>query len=665
MEILKKAIDFLKEGKEAGNIPEWLAQDWIVILTGIVLGITILSSLWKLGTWLYQWRQRRFLSKDLAPYFTKLDVYKATKNYIPTKYQNVAPSEDDEPGRKYIASAKAKLIPLFINQAFDQSKDDNKYYLILADAGMGKTTFMINLYLRYKKKWFIKSRRVDIKLFPLGNPHVLEEIKNIDNDVKKDTILLLDALDDDAAAVKNYQERLQQIMKEVWRFREIVITCRTQFFPSREEEPTETGYYKLSGEGGEYHFQKLYVSVFDNKDIKRYLHKRFNLWNPFTWKKLKRAKAIAEKSPNLLVRPMLLSHIQELVDGKKEYEFTYEIYEVLIQKWIDREANKPGIREKFGSIEEFKKALLAFSQSLAINLYNNQSERGGLFIYKDETIATDSGIQLSDFEDNIEVSMSESQWRSRSLINRNAEGNYKFSHKSVLEYFLAKEAIENPEFTDKLEFEGLDTAKAFCEEMVIGEVLKNAEGIFIPPNQKKEIPLNQIGGKSKIHILKITSASRVNLVLLKNLNFKVVIPVIILIDKAAFDIMYLLYLVLFIRPRDLRNRPDLQNRLGRMDWRGRNPQSLVDKLRQGDLLDLLDIVCRRYMLIDSLAWQRLLTRLDLFALLDQLDQLGKLDRLDRVSQLDSQIIRELREANNFIINCKMLEKAMPDVEFYY
>lgn len=92
----------------------------------------------------------------------------------------------------------------------------------------------------------------------------------------------------------------------------------------------------------------------------------------------------------------------------------------------------------------------------------------------------------------MEISLKESQWRSRSLLNRNAEGYYKFSHKSVLEYFLAKEAIENPSFTGRLKFEGLDVARRFCEEMVFGKMLKNSEGTFALLNIGKEQPFKQL-----------------------------------------------------------------------------------------------------------------------------------------------------------------------------
>jgi hypothetical protein len=95
-------------------------------------------------------------------------VHRATRYYVETKFQNISPSEDDEPGRSYIASAKDKLIPLLIKKVFNNNARDGKFYLVLADTGMGKTTFLINLYIRYKNRLHLPwpSREMEDSLTP-------------------------------------------------------------------------------------------------------------------------------------------------------------------------------------------------------------------------------------------------------------------------------------------------------------------------------------------------------------------------------------------------------------------------------------------------------------------------------------------------------------------
>ncbi len=485
MEMSKDLIEIIEHYARQFGLPEWLVAGIVLSL----LALIALNVLWKGILHLFLWRNQRLLNSDLHPYFSTADVYRATRYYIPTRWQNVAPSEDDEPGRQYIATAKGgKLISLFLKDAFKRDKDNNKYYLILADTGMGKTTFMINLYLAYinqlRMPW--NPPKYDIKLFPLGNPKTMEAVARIQE--KKNTILLLDAFDEDIKAVHNYEQRMKEILGVAWEFREVVVTCRTQFFPAQKEEPHETGYF-TGGDSGEYKFQKLYLSVFDDKDVKKYLHKRFALLNPFTFKKLRRAHEIAKKSPNLVVRPMLLSHIEDLVNSGKDFKFSFQVYETLIERWIERESKKPGIKQAHGSEEKYKEKLYSFSQNLAVNLYQNRDKRGGYFIPKGEKFGDTSGLKLTDIE---EESMSETEKRSRSLLNRNAVGDYKFSHKSILEYFLAMRMFSDVDFYLNFDFEGMDAAKRFFLEMLVLKLNKTKGQFLLANGGKKAQPLSNL-----------------------------------------------------------------------------------------------------------------------------------------------------------------------------
>ena len=223
------------------------------------------------------------LNENLRPYFSTSDVDRATRYYVPTKFQNVSPTADDEPGKTHLASAKQLLMPMFLNRAFKDNRDNTKYYLILADAGMGKTTFLVNLYLGYVsrpiKNLFGSNEDQGMKLFPLGSPDIWKDIEKIEN--KRDTILLLDAFDEDIKAVDDYDARMKEILETTKEFKQIVITCRTQFFPSDKEIPDDTGYTTFGGEQESYKFQRVYLSVFDESDIDKYLKKRFSVFPAF------------------------------------------------------------------------------------------------------------------------------------------------------------------------------------------------------------------------------------------------------------------------------------------------------------------------------------------------------------------------------------------------
>jgi hypothetical protein len=410
-------------------------------------GAVFFTCLWKLLKFIVRSQKERMLNKDLHPYFTPLEIKKATQYYVPTKCQNISPSKEHEPGVTHVAAVKEKLIPFFLERVFKYTDDDQRFYIILADSGMGKTTFMINLYLKYVSKWF--GNKYKILLLPMGHPGIDLDIDEIKNEKKKNTILLLDAFDEDNLAIANYRTRLEEILEKTHRFRKVVITCRTQFFPSEEEEPGETGIIKYGGDKGYHYFLKFYISPFDEKDIRKYLRKKFSILH-FT--KKQRALQIVKSSPNLMVRPMLLSYIDDLLKSSRQYERTCEVYEELINKWIERES----MRYREDRRENFKKELYKFSRSIAVDIYLKHEARKGFIINAEE---------IEPFAKKHQINLEHIEMKSRSLLNRNALGEYKFAHKSILEYFLAMEAGENKKFYDDLNFEDMDQAQNFYNEM--------------------------------------------------------------------------------------------------------------------------------------------------------------------------------------------------------
>ena len=401
------------------------------------------------GRLLWKSYMTRQVLRDLHPFYTPQEVQNATRYYVETRCQNIAPSKDQEPGRTHAFATDKPAIPFFLTQAFPMAQDDCRFYIILADSGMGKTTFLLNLYLRYVHQFVISSPPYHIRLFPLNYPGIDEKIKDVKE--KEKTILLLDAFDEDNQAVQNHQDRLQTLIRLVCDFREVVITCRTQFFPTEEEEPKETGILRSGPKGGSHVFRKLYLSPFDDKDIETYLTQRFSFFQRNTRRK---ARQIVTSCPNLMVRPMLLSYIEDLLQSQQTYTSTYAVYAELINKWIERETEKvlPERRERY--TEE----LYQFSREIAIDLYRRRTERQGSLMI--------SSTEIRPFADKHGIRLSEMEMKSKSLLNRNAQGFYKFSHKSILEYFLAEEAFFNKDFRQELDFDGMSAAETFFDEMV-------------------------------------------------------------------------------------------------------------------------------------------------------------------------------------------------------
>ncbi len=447
---------------------------------------------------LYRWHQNSCVAKDLVEYqFNYQNVKSKRDFFIDTQAQNITPSVEDEAETGAAFIVKKKLIPFFINTAF-KKKEKNKFYLVLADSGMGKTTFMINLYLRYSS-FFRFGKKYKIKLLPFGYKGIIEKIEEIKkNEDVTQTILLLDAFDeykkllpieelDELSDEDRFRKVLDEVIETVQDFREVVITSRTQYFPGQEDKPYKLQISRYDDEG--FHtLVKLYLSPFDDKEIRCYLNKKFGVLRFWNRGKKQKARRIVSNSPKLMVRPMLLSYIDYLVDGNQHYSTTYEIYEALIKKWIEREGDK---REHlYLNREKLKKNLHKYSQLVAVKIYEKRKEANSLQLSKAD--ATDVNVELEDY-----------QMTGQSLLTRDAENNWKFAHKSILEFFLAKEASEKIDFAMTFDFSGMDMVLQFCIEnktVLYPDFVCVNGGLFLMGSPDKEPEREQIETQHPVKI---------------------------------------------------------------------------------------------------------------------------------------------------------------------
>lgn len=441
--------------KKLGCNDDWSALFSVLLITGL---------LWMFVQFYKDLRKRYIDQKksieDIKPQFDHLSIKKAKKYYIQTQYQNAAPSRQEKPGFTHKYIARNKLIPFFINTAFNQSGDSERFYLILADSGMGKTTFMFNLYLAYHS-FFCYSRQDKMKLLRFSNPDTIDQIKSVKTGDVRDTILLLDALDEDLGIISTdpqvsdaaaFQHRIDEIIDLTKKIRAVLITCRTQYFPGQEEDPYELK-IKRPDEKGFYILNKLYISPFTEKEVRKYLNKKFGVIPFINQKKKKRAHKIVSQAKNLVMRPMLLSYIDYLIEDELTTITTYNIYDTLVTKWLHREADK---RVGVATRGSFIIKLHNLSFKTAIAIYTNWRKEGRMYLTKEEAlgIAKQFAIELKPEE-----------ITGQSLLTCDGIGNWKFAHKSILEFFLAIEAFQNLTFLKVMNFKGMDMARKFFEEL--------------------------------------------------------------------------------------------------------------------------------------------------------------------------------------------------------
>lgn len=396
-------------------------------------------------------------NSSLFPYYSDGATKKARKNFIRTKCQNIDPSDEINLKSSFAFAAKEDLLNFFLKKVFKGKYTTNQFYLILGDSGMGKTTFMLNLFSRYNSviRSLFKSDKV--VLLPLGidKETLKTEIQKIKHPTK--TIILLDGFDEAPYILhEDIASEFDNLIDMVKNFRTVLITCRTHYFSSDKEEPNELKVKKFNTEGNCYHsVKKMYVSPFEDKDVAKYINKTFGVFN---FKQKKIARKIIKKTDDLLFRPMLLSYIHELVmEKKQEYKDRIDIYEVLVVAWLNREANKYPIDQKY----VFESHLAFFTYEICKYIYNNYSVNG-LYVPLEE---------IDRLSKEFQIDLNKIELKSRSLLNRNSKGYYKFSHKSIFEFILAYLAYENRHLNGEhvrihYNLKEFDQAMIYFEEMV-------------------------------------------------------------------------------------------------------------------------------------------------------------------------------------------------------
>ena len=405
-----------------------------------------------------EWR-RKYISEKLGLPFRGNNSNEAKRLYVPTRFQEEPPILDEVTKHGPENPERKELIPYFLDKIFVEDEDNpNWIYCVLAETGMGKTTFLVQLLNAYINKYTKKTLPYDIYILPMADDKVLEKICNLPVSSKRNTILLLDALDEntnaydrkDAAGniISTYEKFREELEQAVEEFRFVVITCRTQFFPDNKSELKELkhGLYTYSTpEKSLPRYKRLFISPFSDKDINKYIGEKYK-WHCRVKRK---AKKIISSIKSLAVRPLILSYIDDLIGGKIENGIL-DAYRIIIDKWLLREVNT--IRDEDERARQ-KELLYYFSRKLAVYIYGHWRKTGNLYLTQAEyeTFKTE----------NPEFNGVDFSFATKSLVTRDSQHNILFAHKSFLEYFCAEQVFMG-KFSD-FYFPGMDMARTFFD----------------------------------------------------------------------------------------------------------------------------------------------------------------------------------------------------------
>ncbi len=295
---------------------------------------------------------------------------------------------------------------------FIEKDMDGKNLLILAEPGMGKTTFALNFYLEVSDKH-------PLVLIPLNLANSDEMIDATPG--KNKTTLLLDGLDEDVKALGNPLERLIQLLEKAGEYKKVIITSTIRFIPAHKFVAKQKGYEAIVS-GNEhssriYRLKRLYMPQLSLTRAQKQLEYLLPFWKNSTKRKI--INYIQSNSSG--ITPFTLNYLPHMLPKNEITLSKNLVYEHIIDFGMDQEHHW-----------QDKQKLYLFLRRLSADLVLNKVSRGEERIHKEALgeKAKAWGITPKPFQKDINA-----------LINHSPSDHLKFTHRSVMEYLFVQQLL--------------------------------------------------------------------------------------------------------------------------------------------------------------------------------------------------------------------------------
>lgn len=173
------------------------------------------------------WR-KKYIENKLLPHYAEYLSNRSKHLYITTRFQTKAPSDYVDPHDTLSVDPTEDLLDFYIKKVFVKNNTNNNLYCVLGGSGMGKTTFAVNLLRQYVLRYNVNNLPYDIYLLSLSDDDILSKIAEIDN--HQNSIIILDALDENQEATKHFSNFIKELEKVIADFRSVVITNTSVIF---------------------------------------------------------------------------------------------------------------------------------------------------------------------------------------------------------------------------------------------------------------------------------------------------------------------------------------------------------------------------------------------------------------------------------------------------
>ncbi|MBF0622186.1 MAG: pentapeptide repeat-containing protein [Magnetococcales bacterium] len=348
---------------------------------------------------------------------------------------------------------KTDLLPYA--QQWSRGVVGKKLWLLLGDYGTGKSVFFNKLAAELAEKALSdpeapKPLAIDLKKFPNATSleNLIQEALREERGwfgppklflyllEKGEIVLLLDAFDEMGAATigrsVDSQFKALALASKTGQGR-VLITSRTHFF--KDTKQIESDYFRtgddlslLGKEARSYEAALDQLCYFSSDDVDRYLSTRIN-----DKEQLKKAEEFIEKTSDLTEltrRPVLLEmifkNLPDLMKENPERVTATMLYEKFTNQWLGQQTGVTNAKQRIALLEE-----------LAEKLWKDAKHQ----IHYRELLALVERKAGDLFPDELDPIKVDLEMRYAAFLTRDSHGNYRFSHRSFLEYFMARHLV--------------------------------------------------------------------------------------------------------------------------------------------------------------------------------------------------------------------------------
>jgi hypothetical protein len=354
--------------------------------------------------------------------------------------------------KKYISqkatAADGSLVDLSdYVRAWLQDKESS-HLALLGDFGTGKTSFCLNLTYHLAQEFLADDPDTRIPVFiPLGEFEKLVDMKKLIISVLVDEyglhltryeafkklqdagriLLVLDGFDEMASRVdrrvtiRNFKE----ITKAASANGKVLLTCRTHYFRSQKEAHDVLGSPGIQSEllleaKKKKNFLLIDILEFGEPEVRSFLAKTLgDDWHT-AYKKIRRIYDLWDLAKRPILLEMITSSLPRLDDNQRIT--ATKLYEAYTTFWLERD----DWRSYLSSADRKE-----ITKEIALTMFAH----GQYSIHSSTFPALLRGLRRIKILEELEYF--DADVRTCTFLNRDKDGNYRFMHKSFMEYFLA------------------------------------------------------------------------------------------------------------------------------------------------------------------------------------------------------------------------------------